>query len=222
MGNAVSAATMEFDGANMQWKPKMDMNLPRVDISVVYVPHMDRIYVIGGNDGNKFYSECEFYEPAKNKWTPIAPMSSARDSCAVSLFNGLYIYAFSGRSSFSPKRILDVIERFNINSNQWQQINVTNNSNWVPNDLSIAWQLGHNQICVFGGVVEGRRSDACHILDTTDGSWQENESMPDVASFSDVPEMANGRLYALGWTNIQKRMFVWDPTDNQWTVEPRF
>ena len=46
--------------------------------------------------------------------------------------------------------------------------------------------------------------------------------MPDVASFSDVPEMANGRLYALGWTNIQKRMFVWDPAGNSWTVEPRF
>lgn len=46
-------------------------------------------------------------------------MRVARDSSAAALFNGQYIYAFSGRIGFSPKRLADVIERYDIEADKW-------------------------------------------------------------------------------------------------------
>ena len=61
--------TKEFNAKEMKWEPREPMNLARSDTSVVYVPHLDRIYVLGGNDGKKFYAECEYYNPVKDDWT---------------------------------------------------------------------------------------------------------------------------------------------------------
>ena len=77
-------------------------------------------------------------------------------------------------------------------------------------------------MCVFGGIANGQRTEKCYLFDVIDSSWKESEPMTDVGSFSVVPEMANGRIYILGWTNTGKTMFVWDANQNTWTSEPRF
>ena len=222
VGNTVTKNTLEYSGEEMKFLTRADMNYPRSDITVVYVPHLDRIYVLGGNDNRRFYEECEYYEPAADKWTEIAKMRVGRDSGAAALLNGQYIYAFSGRNKFSPKTIVDVVERYDINANTWEDINVTDNGNWVKNDLSLAWQFGHNQICVFGGVANGSRTEKCYLFDTQTNRWNDSTSMTDVGSYSVVPEMANNKIYILGWTNSGKKMFVWDSRENTWTVDSRF
>ena len=222
IGDTVVNHCLEFDGTQKKFLPRGDMCEPRSDSTVVYVPHLDRIYVLGGNDMRKFYKECEYYEPAKDDWTAIAPMKEGRDSGAACLFNGLYIYAFSGRNKFKPKTILDIIEKYDINANRWETVSVRNKGPWIENDLSLAWQFGHNQMCIFGGIANGARTEKCYLFDTTDNSYKASPSMPDVGSFSVVPEMANGKIYILGWTNSGKSMFVWDATYNTWTIDSRF
>ena len=222
IGNTVTKNTREYDGEQKKFLDRTDMNFPRSDVTVVYVPHLDRIYVLGGNDNRRFYEECEYYSPATDSWTLTAKMRVGRDSGAAALFNGLFIYAFSGRNKFSPKTIVDVIEKYDINADKWEDVNVRNSGNWVKNDLSLGWQFGHNQICVFGGIANGVRTEKCYLFDTSDNSWKDSPAMPDVGSYSVVPEMANGKIHILGWTNNGKKMFVWDATYNTWTIDSRF
>jgi len=222
VGDVVVNHCLEYDGSQKKFVEREDMCEPRSDSTVVYVPHLDRIYVLGGNDRKRFYHECEYYEPANDSWKAIAPMSVGRDSGAACVFNGLYIYAFSGRSKFTPKTITDIVEKYDINANSWEVVNVQSKGNWVENDLSLAWQFGHNQMCVFGGFAGGARTEKCFLFDTSDNSWKDSTAMPDVGTYSVVPEMANGKIYVLGWTNNGKKMFVWDATYNTWTFDPRF
>ena len=66
IGDVVVNHTLEYNGKTKEFEERGDMCEPRSDSTVVYVPHLDRIYVLGGNDRKRFYSECEYYEPAKD------------------------------------------------------------------------------------------------------------------------------------------------------------
>ena len=66
IGDVVVNNTLEYNGKTKEFEERGDMCEPRSDSTVVYVPHLDRIYVLGGNDRKRFYSECEYYEPAKD------------------------------------------------------------------------------------------------------------------------------------------------------------
>ena len=66
VGATVINYCLEYNGSEQKFEPRADMNECRSDSTVVYVPHLDRIYVLGGNDRSRFYSECEFYEPSKD------------------------------------------------------------------------------------------------------------------------------------------------------------
>ena len=149
-------------------------------------------------------------------------MSEARDSGAACLFNSSFIYAFSGRNKFSPKTIIDIIEKYDINANKWEVVNVKDKGPWIENDLSLAWQFDFNQMCIFGGIAKGARTEKCYLFDTQTESYKESTSMPDVGSFSVVPTMANAKIYILGWTNNGKKMFVWDVSKNTWSIDTNF
>ena len=77
-------------------------------------------------------------------------------------------------------------------------------------------------MCIFGGIADGNRTEKCYLFDTKTNSYKASTSMPDVASFSVVPEMANGKIYILGWTDSGKSMFVWDVSKNTWSIDDRF
>ena len=57
---------------------------------------------------------------------------------------------------------------------------------------------------------DGKRTANCFTFDVRDGSYRASKCMPDVASFSVVPQVVDGKLYVLGWTDAGKSMFVWD------------
>ena len=60
------------------------------------------------------------------------------------------------------------------------------------------------------------------MFDVRDHSYRASRTMPDVASFSVVPEMVNGKIYILGWTDNGKQMFVWDAQNDKWEIDERF
>ena len=46
----------------------------------------DKLYAIGGYDGNKYLSAVESYNPEKNKWEEVASLNSGRAAaCVVSV-----------------------------------------------------------------------------------------------------------------------------------------
>ena len=75
----------------------------------------DRIFVIGGNDGNTFLDSTECYDPRTDRWTMLAPMSLARAGIGAAALDGR-IYAIGG---FDGTQRLDVVEMFEPRMNSW-------------------------------------------------------------------------------------------------------
>lgn len=115
------------------------LNDPRSDFTAIYDGDMDRIYAIGGNDAKNFYTNCEYYDVNHNKWHRIANLNIARDSAACCIFNGKYIYVFSGRIKFNPKEITDVCELYDIEKKKWDIIPLNKKNQWIPCDLAMCY-----------------------------------------------------------------------------------
>lgn len=85
MNDKVTNFTYEYNGSTKDLEPRADMIENRSDFTIVYVQETDRIYVLGGNNMQKFYAACEYYDVAKDTWNVICPMRVARDSAAAAL-----------------------------------------------------------------------------------------------------------------------------------------
>ena len=54
------------------------------------------LYAIGGSDGQNPLNSVERYDPQKNTWTVMAPMSTRRKHLGCAVYNNM-IYAVGGR-----------------------------------------------------------------------------------------------------------------------------
>ena len=74
-----------------------------------------KLYVMGGHDGRNQLSSVERYDPAKNAWEAVAPMSTARFALAAAVFDGkLYVMGgYDGRNGLSS------VERYDPARNEW-------------------------------------------------------------------------------------------------------
>lgn len=59
--------------------------------SVACTPFGDKLYAIGGYDGNVYLKSVEAYDPVSNEWISLAPLKTGRaGSCAVAVDNRLF------------------------------------------------------------------------------------------------------------------------------------
>ena len=76
------------------------------------------LYAIGGSDGQCPLNSVERYDPQKNTWTLMAPMSTRRKHLGSQVFNSM-IYAVGGRDDCTE---LSSAERYNPATNTWAPI----------------------------------------------------------------------------------------------------
>ena len=76
------------------------------------------LYAIGGADGQCPLNSVERYDPQKNTWTLMAPMSTRRKHLGSQVFNNM-IYAVGGRDDCTE---LSSAERYNPATNTWSPI----------------------------------------------------------------------------------------------------
>ena len=53
------------------------------------------LYAIGGCDHGHRYDTVERYDPGKDEWVSVAPMSTPRSGCGVGVLDG-FIYVVGG------------------------------------------------------------------------------------------------------------------------------
>jgi N-acetylneuraminic acid mutarotase len=70
---------------------------------------------MGGFDGQNRLSSVERYDPAKNAWEAVAPMSTARSCSAAAVFDGK-LYVMGGHDG---KNWLSSIEQYDPAKNEW-------------------------------------------------------------------------------------------------------
>lgn len=96
------------------WLTKTDMPTARFGLSGAVVD--EKIYAIGGSNGERRFATVEEYDPATDTWTPKADMPTARGNLASATVNGK-IYAFGGHTGISwgePGTIYATVEEFSL------------------------------------------------------------------------------------------------------------
>lgn len=75
------------------------------------------IYVMGGSDDHGIVDTVEKYDPATDRWTPIASMDNPRYALASVVNNG-FIYVMGGRDGYA----LNTAEKYDPEANHWTPI----------------------------------------------------------------------------------------------------
>ena len=71
------------------------MNIRRSAVGAAVLAN--RIYVVGGYDGNSSLNSVECYDPEMNQWKFVASMSTLRSAAGVTSLNGIS-FSFSNHT----------------------------------------------------------------------------------------------------------------------------
>lgn len=112
-----------YDPASDSWSRKADMMDLRGLHCMCTVE--DRLYVMGGNHfrGSSDYDDvlsCEYYSPAANQWTVVAPMPRGQSDVGVTVFNG-QIYVVGGYS-WNSRCMVDIVQRYDPAKDVWDRV----------------------------------------------------------------------------------------------------
>lgn len=79
------------------------------------------LFVIGGAVNGASSNSVEYYQPALNKWTAVAPMNQNRSCLQAGIANGC-IYVFGGYDDYSRHSSL---EKYDPMEDKWTEVFVT-------------------------------------------------------------------------------------------------
>nr|XP_023700394.1 kelch-like protein 9 isoform X2 [Paramormyrops kingsleyae] len=112
------------------YDPEADSWSRRADMTTLRGLHCmctigDRLYVMGGNHfrGVSDYDDvlsCEFYSPATDQWTSVAPMPRGQSDVGVTVFQG-YVYVVGGYS-WNNRCMVDVVQRYDPEGDVWEKM----------------------------------------------------------------------------------------------------
>jgi hypothetical protein len=178
------------------------------------------IYVVGTYINNKVYGYCEQYDTQKDQWKEIDSMRVPRTGVSLCSFKNNFIFSFGGR--IDQKRIVDIIECYDISRNIWQEIPtpVVDKSKWVPAYMGLAYQITENEILIFGGksAVTFQIFNGCFVFDVDKMQIRERGSLVNPCSFMNTPLVFNRCLYAYG---NDPYIHKYDIPEEKWSVIPK-
>eukprot|EP01043_Picozoa_sp_COSAG02_P028238 COSAG02_NODE_1703_length_11241_cov_845.206695_9_plen_619_part_00 len=173
------------------------------------------IYVMGGYDGSSRLDTAEKYDPATDRWTPIASMGSVRYAHASVVING-FIYVMGGRVGYDGSSYLDTAEKYDPATDRWTPIASMGSVRYAHASV-----VSNGFIYVMGGY-DGSSS----FLDTAEKYDPVNDRWTPIASMdnrrSRLASVAlNGFIYVMGGydgsgSNLDTAE-KYDPVGNRWT-----
>lgn len=174
-----------------------------------------RIFAVGGwTDELKPVSSVEKYDPYRNEWIKVKPMSSPRCGVGVA-FQGNSLYAFGGHDG---QNYLKSVERYDISENCWYEDVV----DMRFERTSIGIVALKNYIYAIGGQIGSNSTSIVERYDTETNTWMERRSMSERRLGAGVA-ILNGLIYAVGGADVKALNTVeyYDPAKNIWTsVKP--
>ncbi|XP_054644244.1 kelch-like protein 9 isoform X2 [Dunckerocampus dactyliophorus] len=112
-----------YNPASDAWSRKADMMELRGLHCMCTVG--DRLFVMGGNHfrGSSDYDDvlgCEYYSPAANQWTVVAPMPRGQSDVGVTVFQGR-IYVVGGYS-WNSRCMVDIVQCYDPEGDVWDRV----------------------------------------------------------------------------------------------------
>ncbi|XP_061423336.1 kelch-like protein 9 isoform X1 [Lethenteron reissneri] len=118
-----------FQKGLMSYEPETDRWAQRAPMSTVRGLHCmctvrERLYAIGGNHfrGASDYDDvlsCEFYSPASDQWTSVAPMPRGQSDVGVAVF-GERVYVVGGYS-WNSRCMVEIVQRYDPERDSWER-----------------------------------------------------------------------------------------------------
>ncbi|XP_064210726.1 uncharacterized protein LOC660622 isoform X1 [Tribolium castaneum] len=109
-----------FDPTTRAWFSETSLGMKRRNFGLVVL--QKNMYVIGGcNDKFESLNSVEKFDPREGVWKFMAPMHYARAGLACAKYRN-FIWAAGGTADLKRNLMLDVVESYDVRSNQWTKI----------------------------------------------------------------------------------------------------
>lgn len=174
----------------------------------------NRIYVVGGNDGQQVLDTMESFDPTSNRWEKMPRMPTARQRCAAAGIAGR-LYVVGGERQ-EPLR---ACERFEPSTRRWTVL-----PPMLLDRSGCAAASLQDRLYVAGGADSaGHASASVEVLDPAIGAWVQLPHMNHAREFCAAAAMG-GRLYVLGgrlslWSTLGT-VECFDPAVGAWIAHP--
>lgn len=211
-----------YDPAFNQWSAKMDM--PKISILSCAVPVNDKIYILGGEDGDSLKKSADLlvYDCTRDSWSKKASMNVARTfHCAVALNNK--IYAIGGRESnqeinSKPKNSCAVytIEEYDIAADKWTIKTVLPFKHFTVGAVTV-----NNKIYILSDTINNAMVDESSILEEYDPSTNTfiRKANLKPSKCDAAMTVYNNKIYLFGgWLRgTLSSVEEYDPVTDKWT-----
>ncbi|XP_046846951.1 kelch-like protein 18 [Xenia sp. Carnegie-2017] len=140
----------KFDLLNLEWQSCKSMLTLRTRVGVAVLDN--KLYALGGYDGNDRLSTVEFFDAEENIWCRTSSMNTRRSALGASALNG-NIFVSGG---YDGHISLHTVEFFNPDSKQWRFTSPMTTLRSAAGMVSLGGKLyvtgGHNGLQIFNSV----------------------------------------------------------------------
>ncbi len=178
----------QYNPTTKAWRELAAMPTARGALGVTV--YQDRLYAIGGYDGERNTKAVEVFNPQTNSWSSAASLPTPRDHLAV-VTAGSRIYAIGGRPDLDYRHNKSVVEEYNPQTDQWRP-----RTNLPTARSGITASVIDDRIYVLGGESGTGTFATNEMYIPAADQWQTMAPMP-TARHGLGAAVVNGRLYVM-------------------------
>ncbi len=178
----------QYNPATEAWRELAPMPSARGALGVAV--YQDRLYAIGGYDGERNTKAVEVFDPQTNSWSSAASLPTPRDHLAV-VTAGSRIYAIGGRPDLDYRHNKGVVEEYDPETDQWRS-----RANLPTPRSGITAGVIDGRIYVLGGESGTGTFAANEMYIPAADRWQAMAPMP-TARHGLGAAVVDGRLYVM-------------------------
>lgn len=202
-----------YDPLTLTWSILPPLAVPKSGLGAAYVDSM--LYIIGGRNntssGNIDSASVDRYDPLRDEWRPMKPLSVPRNRLGVAVSEG-YIYAIGGGNGNSCHTS---VERYDPNQDEWTTVMPLNFRR-----IGVAVAVLGKRLYAIGGFDGGNRLRSVECYDVDADLWTLVSPLAERRSGAGAASL-HSYIYAIGGYNGDAQLNSverYDPSSDTWTV----
>lgn len=213
--------------ANGTWVAAGRLNIPRTQGALTLLTDGRALATGGGIEAGPDWNataSAEIFDPARGRWSLVAPMAVARARHTATLLPDGEVLVAGGATTYHGEAGLVTAraEIYNPGTNAWRPAA----SMSKPRYTDAATLLNNGRVLVAGGWYATSNSDPSHntaeIYDPATNAWAATAPMTSARADYSLVLLADGRVLAAGGVNpaytVQASSEIYDPATGAWTA----
>lgn len=172
-----------------------------------------RVLVAGGS-GASVMNTVEVFDPASEKWAPLAAMKRARAGHSATLLTDGRLLVTGGQDAMGKQ--LSSAELYDPAANAWSEAAMT-----TPRETHISVQLADGRVLVSGGArATSSPVASAELFDPATSTWSATGSMSSKRVFAAAHLLEDGRVLVAGGEGGAKTTELFVPATGTWMSGP--